>query len=55
MKILNIDMIHSKKSVNCGIFAMNDLMTIDTNKPRDMKTESRDAFRFFIQSGFYEN
>lgn len=53
MQILNIDMIHSKKSVNCGIFPMNDLMTIDTNTKWDIKTESRDAFRFFIQRELY--
>jgi hypothetical protein len=54
MQILNIDMIHSKKSVNYGIFSMNDLMTIDTNTEWDIKTESRHAFRFFIQRGFYD-
>lgn len=53
MKILNIDMIHSKKSVNYGIFEMNDIMTIDTNTKWDMKTESWNAFRFFIQRGLY--
>jgi hypothetical protein len=51
MKILNIDMIYSTKSVRCGIFAMNGYMVIDDENNSDVMTESVDAFRFFIQRG----
>ncbi|MDO9592020.1 MAG: hypothetical protein Q7I98_02375 [Erysipelotrichaceae bacterium] len=53
MNILKIVMIDSYKAVNCGIFAMNNIMTTDSNNEIDMKTESVDAFRFFIQRRLY--
>ena len=54
MQILNIDMIHSTKSVRYGIFAMNGYMAIGNENKSDVMTESVDAFRFFIQRGLYE-
>jgi hypothetical protein len=53
MKILKLAMIDSYKTVKCGIFAMNDIMAGIDNKV-DFKTESVDAFRFFIQRGVNE-
>jgi hypothetical protein len=53
MKISNIDMIISYKTVNCGIFAMNSQISVERYNKSDMKTESADAFRFFIQRGLY--
>ncbi|MBV1709269.1 MAG: hypothetical protein KMY54_05375 [Erysipelothrix sp.] len=51
MKILKLAMIDSYKTVKCGIFAMNDIMAGIDNMV-DFKTESVDAFRFFMQRGF---
>jgi hypothetical protein len=53
MKILKNVMIDSYKAVNYGIFAMNSIMTAGIYNEIDMKTESVDAFRFFIQRGLY--
>lgn len=53
MKISNIDMKISYKSVECGIFSMNSHISSERYNKRDMKTESTDAFRFFIQMGLY--
>jgi hypothetical protein len=53
MEILKFAMIDSYKTVKCGIFAMNDIMAVIGNKV-DFKTESVDAFRFFIQRGVNE-
>lgn len=50
MKILNIDMIYSTKSVRCGIFAMNGYMTIDKENKSDVMTES-ECFPFLYTKG----
>jgi hypothetical protein len=53
MKILNMNSINSYKTVNNGIFAMNGDMSSDEYNSYVMKTESGDAFRFFIQRRLY--
>ena len=53
MRISNIDMIISYKTVNHGIFAMNDHAPIVTTYGSDLKTESADAFRFFVHRWLY--
>jgi hypothetical protein len=49
----NIVMIVSYKTVNHGVFTMNGTMSSEINNESDIKTESVDAFRFFIQRGLY--
>jgi hypothetical protein len=53
MRISNNGMAISYKTVNCGIFAMNDHNSVVNNNGSDMKTESADAFRFFVHRGLY--
>jgi hypothetical protein len=53
MKISKMDMAISYKTVNYGIFAMNDHSSIVSDNGSDIKTESADAFRFFVHRGLY--
>jgi hypothetical protein len=53
MKILNMNSIYSYKTVNNGIFAMNGNMVANKYNRYVKKTESVDAFRFFIQRRLY--